>query len=137
MHPHVFKESYSIGFVIRNQSFRHLNSWIYSNYQILTTKYVTHYLCVYQINFYIVIYIIKTPTSRSFAMWFLDFPLSMQFFQISLHYFFTAIFWILICLYLDTWIFLIPIFQNYIIHTYFNCFIIPSYHILICRKLFH
>ncbi len=30
-----------------------------------------------------------------------------------------------------------PIFQNYIIHTYFNCFIIPTYHIFICRRSFH
>ncbi len=49
-------------------------------------------------------------------------------FSVSLHYFFIAIFWIPTCLCLDAWIFLKPIFQNYIIHTYFNCFIIPTYH---------
>jgi hypothetical protein len=40
----------------------------------------------------------------------------------------------LLCL--DTWIFFRPIFQIYIIHTYFNCFIIPTYHIFICKILF-
>jgi len=134
---HMFlKRNYSIGFVIRNQSFPHLSSWIYSNW-ILIIEYTTHYLYFNQINFYIIIYTIKTPTLRNSSMWFPDFSLSMQCFQVFLHYFFTTIFWIPTCLCLDTWIFLKPIFQNYIIHTYFNCFIIPIYHIIICKKLFH
>jgi hypothetical protein len=57
-----FKRSYSIGLFIRNQSFLHLSSWIYSNYQILIVEYAMYYLCVYKINFYIVIYTIKNPT---------------------------------------------------------------------------
>ncbi len=85
---HMFlKRNYSIGFVIRNQSFLHLSSWIYSNYWILITKYTMHYLCVYQINFCIVIYTIKTPTLRTFAIWFQNLLFSMQFFQVLLHIF--------------------------------------------------
>jgi len=41
-------------------------------------------------------------------MWFPNFPLNMQFFQVFLHYFFTTIFWIPACFYLNTWIFLNP-----------------------------
>ncbi len=45
---HMFlKKSYSIGFVIRNRSFPHLNSWIYSNCWILILKYTTHlFVCL-------------------------------------------------------------------------------------------
>ncbi len=70
-------------------------------------------------------------------MWFPNLLFSMQCFQVLFHYFFTTIFWIPTCFCLDIWIFLKPIFQNYIIHTYFNCFMIPTYHIFICKGLFH
>ncbi len=75
--------SYSIGFVIKNQSFPHLNSWIYSNYWILITKHTMHYLCVNQINFCIVIDTKKTPTYRCFTMWFLNFLWACNFFKLS------------------------------------------------------
>ncbi len=54
----------------------------------------------------------------------------------SLPSLFFHIFWIPIHFCLDAWIFFRPFFQKYI-HTYFNCFIIPIYHFLICKRLFH
>ncbi len=133
------KQSYSIGFVIRNQSFLHSSSWIFFNYWIFVIEYTMCYLCVYQINFCIVIYTIKNSNIKKFYHVVSKFSFGHEhaIFSSFLHYFFIAFFWIFICLCLNSWIYLIPIFENYIIHTYFNCFIIPTYHIFICRRLFH
>jgi len=133
---HMFlKQSYSIGFVIRNESFPHLSSWIYSNYWLCLTKYTTHYLCVYQINFYIVIYMIKNSKIKKLYLLVSKFSFEHAIFSNFPSLFFTAFF-------LDSYLFffwtlLHTHLENYIIHTYFNCFIIPTYHIFICRRLFH
>ncbi len=132
-----FKRKYSIGFVIRKQSFPCLSFWIYSNYQILIIKYTVH-LCVYQINFCIVIYLHnKNSNIKRLCHVVSRFSFEHAIFPNFPSLFFHCHFLDSYLFYLDTWIFLKTIFCNYIIHTYFNCFIIPTYHIFICRRFFH
>ncbi len=47
LHPHFFEKCYSIGFVIKNQSFLRLSFWIYSNYWILIKIKCKCIICVF------------------------------------------------------------------------------------------
>jgi len=104
------KQSYSIGFVIRNESFPHLSSWIYSNYWLCLTKYTTHYLCVYQINFYIVIYMIKNSKIKKLYLLVSKFSFEHAIFSNFPSLFFTAFFWIPICFFFEHYF--IPILKT-------------------------
>jgi hypothetical protein len=56
--------SYSICLVIKNLFFLCLNSWIYSYYRFLIAKDTMHDLCIFKVNFYIIINTIKIPRQR-------------------------------------------------------------------------
>jgi hypothetical protein len=132
-----FKRSYSTSFAIRNWSFPRMSFWIYSNYWILITMYATHYLCVLQINFYIIIHTIKKFNIKRFFHVASNFSFAHAIFSSFLSFF-------LHCHFLDYYLFmfghlgflhicLLELHHSYI----FQYFIVTTYHIFICQKLFH